>query len=720
MSATHRPVPHPFLLTSYLIGHHASHQQFGRQSLYCNQVRSSHLRENQAQWISQAGCGGSGSAPKSSGCGGTGGGPSADEKAQTLHKLKVVSAIRLIITVTSLVHGVSGGMQSQIEGGPQLDFLTGEDEDSEEKPNLNKIASSLIDRVVDKTEEVYSHLGEIKDNIEKGIDSVAFSLQEGISALVDSQITKLSEEVKNQGFSSASEKTSGVVTEKGDSNDEVSNILPPHPRVSGQNIVIPKPENRQARSNIQSQEKVPESTEQPEKIVFVAETRVPEEFRGYATHAQFDPEGERNWGQEEWLPLSPEDMPEFKGEYTPDVYLDVVNHFNVDGEENWRYKATSKYTYCNIFVGDVTRAMDVPLPRWLDGEKTQADTLYDWLLDENLGNALGWEVVRPEEAQEWANKGYPVVAAAQNPNGPGHISVVIPGEGEVVDGIFYPNSAQAGRENFVGKSTYEGFHHLTKNPTYFVNTGGGYEFKAPDENITENDSNNTASEDQLAASLPAENELGKLSETGDDWAVVHFSENYRELSDTNKIVEYVIPQEIILHWDGNQNSAENWTTDKTYNGLAGLREDLDTGMMRTSDSHFAVGIDGTLQMLDMREELVRRSYGAYDYPNVINIEMAGSDFKVLENMSNVPEAELNNALDLVVKLMIQYELTFDKVVGHYERDIVVEDGVEKDRGKPDPGPEFMEFFRMKLAERLNSLGLTMGQPQELASLNTSK
>lgn len=210
----------------------------------------------------------------------------------------------------------------------------------------------------------------------------------------------------------------------------------------------------------------------------------PSSSQQFADAPTISPNGEFIWKQQEWLPIASQDLPFFDGNHTAENYTNIINFFNVDDSLNARYATDGSTTYCNIFLSDVTAAMHVPIPRWINGEKTYANMIYDWLQNPDQGAALGWELVSAEEAQDLANQGFPVVAAAKWPNYHGHVALIIPGSGETINSVFYPNSAQAGRENFVGRNVYSGFNRIIDDGygvKYFVNRGPGYNFVNPDQ-----------------------------------------------------------------------------------------------------------------------------------------------------------------------------------------------------------------------------------------------
>lgn len=174
------------------------------------------------------------------------------------------------------------------------------------------------------------------------------------------------------------------------------------------------------------------------------------------------------------------------------TYGAVVDQFAV--EENPRYSprkdiTTASYndltfTYCHIFVWDVTRAMGAGLPYWVgqnheikepqlteDGQWTiwhpvywlSANGINQWLNEE--GPRYGWREVPAKKAQELANRGHPAVASVYEPYGFGHIGMVRPGEPS--NG---PALAQAGTRNVNQAHVYDYFPH--EGTQFFVNDAG--------------------------------------------------------------------------------------------------------------------------------------------------------------------------------------------------------------------------------------------------------
>lgn len=152
-----------------------------------------------------------------------------------------------------------------------------------------------------------------------------------------------------------------------------------------------------------------------------------------------------------WNPVNPSLTSGTHGGRHPDIYLAVVQQFEV--EHALRYRSIDSVTWCNVFVWDVTRSMCAEVPHWWAGRELTANAMLDWLVD--LGPKYGWEACDAKGAVEHANQGMPAVVAWKNPAGPGHIAVVVPGPTEMP-----PRIAQAGKNNFVGKDVRSGFGAL--------------------------------------------------------------------------------------------------------------------------------------------------------------------------------------------------------------------------------------------------------------------
>lgn len=127
-------------------------------------------------------------------------------------------------------------------------------------------------------------------------------------------------------------------------------------------------------------------------------------------------------------------------------YFKVIEQFEV--ESSARYKKDN-FTYCNIFVWDVTRAMNAEIPFWVIkkdrngksgvdrkgkfvvGPKARkamrVNDMAGWLKEH--GGKHGWRRVDARMAQEKANEGAPAIVLWENPKPKesGHIAVIRPG-----------------------------------------------------------------------------------------------------------------------------------------------------------------------------------------------------------------------------------------------------------------------------------------------------
>lgn len=144
-------------------------------------------------------------------------------------------------------------------------------------------------------------------------------------------------------------------------------------------------------------------------------------------------------------------------------YFSVIEQFHV--EQSPRY-APDVNTYCNIFVWDVTRAMNAEIPHWVinddpqassavgasgafsvgpqDRQETRANDLVDWLKD--YGQAHGWRRVDARMAEQMAEEGRPSIAIAANvdPSHAGHVAMIRPA---TVNDPRGPALTQAGRKD---------------------------------------------------------------------------------------------------------------------------------------------------------------------------------------------------------------------------------------------------------------------------------
>ena len=161
-------------------------------------------------------------------------------------------------------------------------------------------------------------------------------------------------------------------------------------------------------------------------------------------------------------------------------------------------------------------------------------------------------------------------------------------------------------------------------------------------------------------------------------------DDYHELPPECYAQNLIQPQEIIVHWDGNQRGRALWLAPVTF----------DTLRFTQQSSHFAVDYKQAWQLLPMYQTVVQQSYGARGYNwESINIEMAGTDFDLPG--SQPPEGEVLRTIQLVSLLMDYYQIDFQHIAGHYERDPSFQ--------KHDPGVKFMAQFRQRLAEYRQAL-----------------
>jgi hypothetical protein len=137
------------------------------------------------------------------------------------------------------------------------------------------------------------------------------------------------------------------------------------------------------------------------------------------------------------------------------AYIEVIEQFRV--EANPRYEPRDGKTYCNIFVWDVTAAMNAEIPHWVcpDGSpggpgvahaaRQNCNAMYSWLIKH--GQSCGWKKLSQEaQAQVLADEGRPVIAIWPNPDpdGHGHLVIIRPwmqGDDEIT-------CAQAGESSF--------------------------------------------------------------------------------------------------------------------------------------------------------------------------------------------------------------------------------------------------------------------------------
>jgi hypothetical protein len=180
---------------------------------------------------------------------------------------------------------------------------------------------------------------------------------------------------------------------------------------------------------------------------------------------------------EAWQPAVPRYTATGPEDWQAETYNKIIDQFQVTSES--RYLPKNKFTYCNIFVWDVTSAMGREIPHWVNkntGEpvvygssqfnqlykqgkvqELNANMTFDWLAKH--GSEYGWKQVTGKEAQAAANQGIPAVAVWKNPNASasGHIAIVRPFDASKPTGKNGIYIAQAGASNFDYKDIGMGF-----------------------------------------------------------------------------------------------------------------------------------------------------------------------------------------------------------------------------------------------------------------------
>lgn len=113
---------------------------------------------------------------------------------------------------------------------------------------------------------------------------------------------------------------------------------------------------------------------------------------------------------------------------SPERLIEVAAQFNVETDERYRPRDTSGDgkldTHCDAYVGDVTRALGCEWPNWWDGKELSANGQIEWV--EKYGTAYGWRRTSLPAALADAAAGRPVVVAYHNPEGRGHVAIMLP------------------------------------------------------------------------------------------------------------------------------------------------------------------------------------------------------------------------------------------------------------------------------------------------------
>ena len=140
------------------------------------------------------------------------------------------------------------------------------------------------------------------------------------------------------------------------------------------------------------------------------------------------------------------------GNRSAERYNSVIRQFMVESAERYR-PFRDGYTYCNIYMWDVTRAMGAEIPLYTDALTGEARYYPDtsgttsmtavrmdaWL--KNHGADYGWRKVDAQTAQMHANEGKPAVTTAGTID---HVQVVCPSRNGQYDPVRGVTVAQAG------------------------------------------------------------------------------------------------------------------------------------------------------------------------------------------------------------------------------------------------------------------------------------
>lgn len=168
--------------------------------------------------------------------------------------------------------------------------------------------------------------------------------------------------------------------------------------------------------------------------------------------------------------LYPHQIDSVEGSRSAELTRKVIAQFQV--ATNPRYtprdinKDGTQDTFCNIFVWDYARAMNVRFPHWSlangaeaavgMGRELSANAMVNWMREH--GPAYGWRQITEGEARESAGQGYPTVVLWQHHGGIGHVAVVHPSP-KLNDVTLI---SQAGGRCFEGEMLKKGFGRLTE------------------------------------------------------------------------------------------------------------------------------------------------------------------------------------------------------------------------------------------------------------------
>ncbi len=140
-----------------------------------------------------------------------------------------------------------------------------------------------------------------------------------------------------------------------------------------------------------------------------------------------------------WVEVTP-DYTNLASDRSPTNYVRAMEQFQV--LTNPRYvrghdgnPANGEETYCNIYLWDVTKALDCEVAHWVDpatgvevpmgkGKELNANGVCDWFTAHGL--AFNWMRCGSTMATSRASSGYPTVVLWKNLRGIGHVAMVMP------------------------------------------------------------------------------------------------------------------------------------------------------------------------------------------------------------------------------------------------------------------------------------------------------
>ena len=175
-------------------------------------------------------------------------------------------------------------------------------------------------------------------------------------------------------------------------------------------------------------------------------------------------------------------VPDAKGEKLREFYTNLHveslwiagHHINWEtGEPDDPEANHNIKTHCSTFAASACKKLNIYILRPPDhAPGLLANAQYDWLETQEAKDK-GWRLLKGdkpyERAQEYADKGYVVIAIYQNPDRhePGHIALVLPAKisTRTLDESG-PRIIQAGRNNYSSATLLQGFsHHVSAWPS---------------------------------------------------------------------------------------------------------------------------------------------------------------------------------------------------------------------------------------------------------------